>query len=63
LSSSDRNELENGSEENDEGLVGVKGKSSEMSDIVVVALIGVLVPDTNAERFGVVGKGIICCRS
>jgi len=63
LSSSDKNELENGSEENDKGLVGVNGKSSEMSDIVVVALIGVLAPDSNAGRFGVVGKGTICCRS
>ena len=62
MSSSDRTEVEN-SKENDEGLVGVKGKSSEMSDIVVVALIGVLVPESNAERFGVAGKGTICCRS
>jgi len=61
LSSSDKKELENGSDENDEGLVGVKGKSSEISDIVVVALIGVLVPDIE-ERFGVTGKWMVCCR-
>lgn len=61
MSSSDSNELENGSEENDAGLVGVKGKSSDMSDIVLVALIGVLVPDSKADRFGVVGKLTICC--
>lgn len=45
LSSSDMQELEKGSEENGEGLVGVRGKSSDISETDVVALIGVLTPD------------------
>lgn len=37
------------------GVVGVKGKSSDVSDIDVVELIGVLTEDAG-ERIGVTGK-------
>lgn len=45
LSFSDMQELEKGSEENDEGLVGVRGKSSDLSEADVVTLLGVLAPE------------------
>lgn len=62
LSSSDRKELEKGSGENDEGLVGVSGKSSDRSETDVVALIGVLAPDIDG-RVGVIGRVMKDCRT
>lgn len=55
LSSSDISEPEKGSLENP-GLVGVAGISSERSETLVAALIGVLAA-VMVERTGVMGRG------
>ena len=46
---------ENGSLENT-GVVGVKGMSSEISDLEVVELAGVLITEDEGERVGVAGR-------
>lgn len=55
--SSDEYELAKGSLEGNDGVVGVRGKSSEVSETDVVELIGVLTADAAVERDGVIGKG------
>ena len=53
--SSEEYELVNGSLEND-GVVGVRGMSSDTSDMDVVELLGVLIAEEAGERIGVTGK-------
>lgn len=57
LSSDGDGETIQGSLETNAGVVGVRGKSSEMSETVVVVLMGVLNAELGTEmRVGVTGK-------